>query len=149
MKKLLIIFIILIAIILSYVASIYIRNYEGEINEVFQAKLTQCDKIVIRDGGNVSHDDIDKQKVLMTITESSEIKEFIESIEFSVFQEKGACECYGWPGIDFYCGTERIMVTSVQHNKALRTPIAQYDLELNRKSKKFMEGFTRRFGRKS
>ncbi len=149
MKKLLITIIILIAIILSYVASIYIGNYEGEINGIFQAKLVNCDKIVIRDGGNVSQEEIDKQKVFMTITEPSEIEEFIKSIEFSVFQEKGACSCLGWPGIDFYCGTERIMVTSVQHNKALRTPIAQYDLELSRKSKKFMEGLTRQLERKS
>ena len=144
-KKLLIIFIILIAIIISYVASIYIRNYEGGINEVFQAKLAQCDKIVIRDDGDVSQDEIDTQKVLMTITEPKEIDKFIKSIEFSIFQRKGSCECMGWPGIDFYSGTERIMVTSVKHNKALRTPISQYDLEFNRKSQKFMEGLTRRF----
>lgn len=149
MRKVLIIFMILIAVLISYVGSIYIGNYEGGINEIFQAKLDQCDKIVIRDIGNVSHVDIDKQKVLMTITEPTEIKEFIKSVEFSVFQEKGVCDCYGWPGIDFYCGNERIMVTSVQHNIALRTPIAQYDLKLNRKSKKFMEGFTRRFEGKS
>jgi hypothetical protein len=144
-KKLLIIFIILTAIITLYIASIYIGRYEGEINGIFQAKLAQCDKIVIRDGGNTCHGNIDTDEILLTITEPNEIKKFIKSIEFSIFQEEGACSCCGWPGIDFYCGTERIMVTSVQHNKALRTPIAQYDLELSRKTKKFMEGLTRRF----
>ena len=145
MKKLLIIFIILTAIITLYIASIYIGRYEGEINGIFQAKLVQCDKIVIRDGGDESHDKIDKQKILMTITEPNEVHKFIKSVEFSIFQRKGSCECMGWPGIDFYSGTERIMATSVKHNKALRTPIAQYDLELNRRSTKFMEGLTRRF----
>ncbi|MHC4109939.1 MAG: hypothetical protein ACYSUY_02630 [Planctomycetota bacterium] len=148
MKKLLIIFIISIAILISYVASIYIRNYEGEINEIFQTKLSQCDKIVIRDGGYTCHGDIDTHKILMTITDPKEIDEFIKSIEFSIFQREVACACCGWPGIDFYSGSERIMVTSVQHNKALRTPIAQYDLKLNSKSTKFMENLTRRFVRK-
>jgi len=149
MKKLLIIIIILIAILISYIASIYIRNYEGEINGIFQSKLSLCDKIVVRDGGNTCHGNIDTDEILLTITEPNEIKKFIKSIEFSVFQRREACACCGWPGIDFYCGTERIMVTSVQHNKELRTPIAQYDLKLSRKTKKFMEGLTRRFEKKS
>ncbi|MHC4547092.1 MAG: hypothetical protein ACYSYL_21705 [Planctomycetota bacterium] len=96
----------------------------------------------------MSHDDIDKHKILMVITDPKEIDKFTKSIEFSIFQRQEACACCGWPGIDFYSGSERIMVTSVQHNKALRTPIAQYDLKLNSKSKKFMENLTRRFVRK-
>ncbi|MHC4655589.1 MAG: hypothetical protein ACYS91_11320 [Planctomycetota bacterium] len=95
MKKLLIIFIISITIIILYVASTYIRNYEGEINDIFQTKLSQCDKIVIRDGGNTCHSDIDTHKILMTITDTKEIDEFIKSIEFSIFQRKEACACCG------------------------------------------------------
>jgi len=143
-KKLIIIFLILIAILI-----LYIRNYESEINEIFQTKLSQCDKIVIRDGGNTGLGDIDTDEILMIITGSLEIKKFIKSIEFSIFQEKTVCACYGWPGIDFYSGSERIMITSVQHNTRLRTPIASYDLKLSRKSKKFMERLTQRFVRKS
>jgi hypothetical protein len=143
MKKLLIISIAIL--ILCIVALTYIRNYEGEINEVFQTKLSQCDKIVIRDGGNTCHDDIDTQKVLITITDPLEINKFIKSINFSIFQNKSSCECCGWPGIDFYSGSERIMITSVQHNEALRTRIAPYDLKLTYGSKKFMENLTRRF----
>lgn len=128
-----------------YIASVYIGRYEGEINGIFQAKLAKCDKIVIRDGGDMYHGDIDTHKILMTITEPNEVKEFINSIKFSIFQEQGSCGCHGWPGIDFYRGTERIMVTSVQHNRWLRTPIAHYDVKLSRESRKFMEDLSRRF----
>lgn len=128
-----------------YVASTCIERYEGKINEVFQTKLAQCDKIIIRDGGNIYQDGIDTQKVLMVITDPLEVNNFIKSIKFSIFQKKGVCACYGWPGIDFYCGSERIMVTSVKHNLALSTPIANYDLKLTKKSQKFVENLTRQF----
>jgi hypothetical protein len=96
-----------------------------DINDVsslrkFCALITQADKIVVRDGGFNCCGSVDQDKILVTITDAKEIKEFNARLQFVQECPYGECECCGYPGLDWYKGKKRLALTGVQHGVALR-----------------------------
>jgi hypothetical protein len=90
--------------------------YDGS----FHKAISTADRIVVRDGGFNCCGPVDDQKVLFEVTDAREIKEVYEHIQFKSPQVPNACMCCGYPGIDWYQGEKRLVLTSVQHGRALR-----------------------------
>lgn len=87
----------------------------------FARLIAGADRIVVRDGGFNCCGPVDDQKQLVVLTNVQSIVEFGKRIEFVETQKGlGGCLCCGYPGIDWYKGTNRLALTAVQHGSALR-----------------------------
>jgi len=62
-----------------------------------------------------------------------------ENIRFQPEQTTPSCECIGYPGIDWYCGGERIAVTSAQHCRTIRWKDFPTDAVLTPESRAWLE----------
>jgi hypothetical protein len=86
----------------------------------FHRLIARADLIVVRDGGFNCCGSVDGQKILLTLTNKQEILEFNKRLQFSPTPSGRFCLCCGYPGIDWYDGTNRLALTSIQHDWALR-----------------------------
>jgi hypothetical protein len=136
---LLIIIVIIVFLTVMLLSSIY--EFEPQINSTFRQVVARCDKIVIRDGCYDPTEKYYSNKTLKMLDDPCDIRSFVDSINFSIFQRKRVCTCRGWPAIDFYRDGKIFMVTSVKHNLALCMPIKDYDVQLTNESRKFFENF--------
>ena len=95
--------------------------FRAETNR-FSRLAAQADRIVVRDGGYTCHSkNVDEQPVLATITNAAEIAAFNESLRFKPQPPgRGDCLCCGYPGIDWWAGDRKIILSNVQHCHALR-----------------------------
>ena len=59
-------------------------------------------------------------KIRVTVNGETYVRDVAEHLRFQETQPKKSCDCYGYPGIDWYQKKQRIALTSVQHCKALR-----------------------------
>jgi len=140
-KKIFILSAVIIAVIfflLIVVTALSSARIELQVNSDFLQAIEGCDKIVIRDGCYTEHDSY-SNKALKIFDDPCDIRDFLGSIRFSIFQGGEVCACMGWPAIDFYRNSERILVTSIKHNYALCTQLRPYDISFTAESKKFFE----------
>ena len=95
--------------------------FEARTNR-FARLAAQADRIVVRDGGYTCHSkNVDEQPVLATITNAAEIAAFNGSLRFKPQPPgRGDCMCCGYPGIDWWAGDRKIILSNVQHCHALR-----------------------------
>lgn len=67
--------------------------YDGQLHRV----IKDADKIVVRDGGfNCCHPNVDKQEILLEITEPKEIRRLFNGLQFKRKQHSIGCLCCGW-----------------------------------------------------
>lgn len=90
----------------------------------FHAVVAGCDRMVVRKGGFTCHGDVDRDPVLLELTNRVEVQAFARSVQFAPVLSTNTmletCLCCGYPGIDWYIGKRRVAVTAVQHLKRLR-----------------------------
>lgn len=87
----------------------------------FARLIATADRVVIRRGGFSCCGSVDGQERLVVLTNAQAISEFNSTITLVKTQEVGfSCMCCGFPGVDWYKGTNRIALTSIQHGEALR-----------------------------
>ena len=114
-------------------------------NPVFLRAVKNADRIVIRNGGfNCCDNDIDSQEILYEITDPVEIAGFNANIVFEKSFDSmsvASCEYCGYPGIDWYQGGNRTLLTSVQHGKALRWSEFDGDENLTAESEAWLKQF--------
>ena len=94
----------------------------------FQAKIADADRVVIRKGGGGCHGDPDKDDVLYVITNKTEIAEFGKMFRFS--GGGMMCACCGYPGVDWWKGDKRLVLSAIHHGITLREDGASGDLLL-------------------
>jgi hypothetical protein len=99
--------------------------------------ISTADRIVVRDGGFDCCGPVDDEAVLFEVTDPAEIKEVRAHIDFTgtVYP----CNCCGFPGIDWYCGKERLALTAVQHERAIRW--GYEDFSLSDQSRQWLVGW--------
>lgn len=94
----------------------------------FKKRVTQADKIVIRDGTVKWDRPTDKDPVLCTITDPKEIAAFNKMFVFVEKAKKSdwepsdigqLCRCEGGPGIDWWKGGEKLAQTALHHGTSL------------------------------
>ena len=94
----------------------------------FKKRVTQADKIVIRDGTVKWDRPTDKDPVLCTITDPKEIAAFNKMFVFVEKAQKSdwepsdigqLCRCEGGPGIDWWKGGEKLAQTALHHGTSL------------------------------
>lgn len=89
------------------------------VNVRFAAAIRDADRIVIRDGGGGccgARPDLEPE--LYVITNRSEIAEFNKMVVFDRMDLP--CMCCGYPGIDWWKGGKRVVMTAVHHGQTLR-----------------------------
>lgn len=84
---------------------------------VFQNRVAAADRIVIRDGGALCCMRRDQCEVFVVITNKASLDALIAHVVFEPSEEAPICECCGFPGIDWYKGTNLVSVTAVHHGK--------------------------------
>jgi hypothetical protein len=108
--------------------------YNGE----FHSQIAEADQIVVRDGGYNCCRTIRRQRVLLRITDPSEIKRVSDNLVFLPEQMPGQCACCGYPGIDWYKGRTRLALTAIQHGVAVRWKGFPGDSELTTTSAQWL-----------
>ena len=103
------------------------------LNVRFRAMVREADKIVIRDGGNLCHSNPDNEETLYEITNKTEIAEFVGMFRFK--SQSPGCMCCGYPGIDWWRGGERIVVSAIHHGYELRIDGKYFDWVFSRDSR--------------
>ena len=83
----------------------------------FQAEIADADRVVIRKGGGGCHGDPDKDDVLYVITNKTELAEFGKMFRFS--GSSMPCACCGYPGVDWWKGNKRLVLSAIHHGHAL------------------------------
>lgn len=91
-------------------------KYDGK----FHRLVAKADRVLIRDGGYNCCGPVDKQAILLTITNQQEIAKLNEIIQFETNQTYDGCMCCGFPGLDWYRGKRRIALTALTHGHAVR-----------------------------
>ena len=90
----------------------------------FHKAIARADRIVVRDGGFGCCGQTTDDAVLLVISNAVEIREFARHVQFQPASTTNSvmesCMCCGYPGIDWFAGSKRLALTSVQHNKRLR-----------------------------
>ena len=108
----------------------------------FKKRITQADKIVIRDGGVNWDLPTDKDPVLCTIVDPKEIAAFnkmfafVEKADWQPSDIGQQCRCQGGPGIDWWKGEEKLAQTALHHGKSLWWDGFTWDFVLTKKSLK-------------
>ena len=96
--------------------------------------IATADRIVVRDGGFNGPKPNDRQKVLFQVTDPAKVRALIDNLKFLPKPTGPSCTCWGYPGIDWYRGSERLAVTSVQHCRAIRWKGFPTDASLTKES---------------
>lgn len=92
--------------------------YNGQLHR----RIKGTNKIVVRYGGNVccvSADETLRQKTLFEVTDSNEIAQVYQNLKFEPDLKSNDCLCCGHPGIDWYNGTNRVLLTAWKHGRGL------------------------------
>ena len=105
-------------------------DYHDPLHDV----IATCDRIVVRDGGFDGPLPNDRQKVLFEITDGPKVRAVLEHLKFLPKPTAPSCACWGYPGIDWYHGGQRLAVTSVQHCRAVRWKGFPTDASLTKES---------------
>ena len=91
-------------------------------NARFQMAVAEADRIVIRDGGFDCCQPVEGQKTRIIIRNPGVVAEFKKNLTFresTAGQSMFVCLCCGYPGIDWYKGTNRLALTAVHHGRDL------------------------------
>jgi hypothetical protein len=99
----------------------------------FKSKIAGADRVVIRKGGGGCCSDQDKDDVLYVITNKTELAEFGKMFRFS--GSSMPCGCCGYPGVDWWKGGERLVISAIHHGGALSVKGSADNLELSRFSR--------------
>jgi hypothetical protein len=91
-------------------------KYDGRLHRL----VATADRVVIRDGGLDCCCPVDGQKVLLEIRGTNAVQEFARLFVVLTNQvyNQGAAYC-GYPGLDWYRGTNRIALTAFHSNLGL------------------------------
>jgi len=84
----------------------------------FQAEIADADRVVIRKGGGGCHGDPDRDDVL-----------YVKMFRFS--GSSMPCACCGYPGVDWWKGDKRIVLSAIHHGITLRVKGPSGDLRLS------------------
>lgn len=95
----------------------------------FQPEIADADRVVIRKGGGGCHGDPDRDDVLYVITNKTELAEFGKMFRFS--GSSMPCGCCGYPGVDWWKGDKRIVLSAIHHGITLRVKGPSSDLRLS------------------
>jgi hypothetical protein len=114
-------------------------DIEGEwtYNGIFHKTVAQTDKIVVRDGG-YDTEAIGIAKILYESKDPKEIKKLLSILQFDKKQEGGECDCYGYPGIDWYKGKKRLATTALQAGSGFNWEEFPNEASLTKKSSKLI-----------
>lgn len=88
--------------------------------DAFLAAISNADRVVVRRGGyNCCKQDIDNESVVLSITNAADIAAFNRMFQL---KDKGnsGCLCCGFPGVDWWRDGKRVVLTGVQHGRAIR-----------------------------
>jgi len=110
-------------------------------------RIKDADRILVREGGDiccVEADDTLRQKTLFEVTDGKEIEQVYNNLKFRPELKGNDCMCCGTPGIDWYQGTNRVLLTAWKHGKGLMScgTIAVFMPE----SQAWMEAWLQRHG---
>ncbi len=87
----------------------------------FARLIAKADRVVIRNGGFDCCGPVDDDDSLAVLTNAQAVAAFNSTITLVKTQEVGfSCMCCGFPGVDWYQGTNRLALTGIQHGEALR-----------------------------
>ena len=90
----------------------------------FGPAIAAADRIVVRADGFDCCGPVDETNILFVVTQPDEIAAVAKHIQFESRTTTNSlwesCMCCGSPGIDWYRGNERIVLTSIQHDHAIR-----------------------------
>ena len=112
----------------------------------FDSMTAWADRIVVRDGGFNCCAPVDHQKILFEVTDAEDIAELQKHIQLVPGTPGGGCLCCGYPGIDWYRGSQRLALTSVQHGHAIRWKGFPGDAHLTEESRKALCDWLKRHG---
>jgi hypothetical protein len=79
----------------------------------FHQVIAEADRVVIRDGGFVSPDSLTNQFVLAVIIKTNEIRKIYQNLQFKTNQQGSVCAGLGYPGVDWYKGTNLLALTAM------------------------------------
>ena len=125
---------LILVVCLLALAAVAVAWYVRRPTFAFPWATARADRIVVRDGGFNCCGPADDEAVLFEVTDPAEIKAVRANIEFTGTERP--CSCCGFPGIDWYCGNERLALTSIQHGTAIRWRHA--DLRLSEQSREWI-----------
>jgi hypothetical protein len=103
----------------------------------FHDVIAKADRIVVRDGGFDCCGPVAEEGILCEITDPTEITRIRDAVIFAD-QEPGFCLCCGYPGIDWYQGTNLLALTGIQHGHAIRWKGFKGDAPLTTQSSKWL-----------
>ena len=106
-------------------------------NGIFHKIVVQADRIVVRDGG-YDRRAVDNAKRLYESKDSKEIKNLLSILQFEKKQDGGECDCYGYPGIDWYKGKKILAVTALQAGAGFNWKEFPSEANLTKKSSKLI-----------
>ena len=109
----------------------------------FKQLISQADRIVIRAGGFdcCENTKIDEQKIILEIKELDKVQEFSKNINLKTDEEGGLCDCCGFPGVDWYKGDKRIVLTSIKHGHAIRWKGFEEDISFTVESENWVKAW--------
>lgn len=117
-------------------------KYDGKLHRL----VATADRVVIRQGGYNCCRPVDRQTILLTITDQQRIAEISEIIQFEPNQTWNVCMCCGYPGLDWYRGKERIALTALHHGRAIRWKDFPGDARLTAASSQLLVEWLARHG---
>ena len=79
----------------------------------FHNVIAHADRIVVRDGGFIPRDSITNQRVLAVITKTNRIWQVYQNLQFKTNQQGSVCAGQGYPGLDWYQGTNLLALTAM------------------------------------
>ncbi len=99
---------------------VYASGIFGYVHYIrFGAAIRDADRIVIRDGGGgCCGANPDKEPALYVITNKAEMAKFNSMFKFAGVNPR--CMCCGYPGVDWWKGDKRLVLTAIHHGRALR-----------------------------
>jgi hypothetical protein len=101
-----------------------VRHSPYRYDDSFHRTVARADRIVVRTGGFDCCGSVKNDSILFSVTDPKMVAEVAAHIRFepvtiaNSFDE--SCLCCGYPGIDWYRGTERIALTAMQHGRGIR-----------------------------
>lgn len=113
-------------------------------NPAFEVSVAGATQLEFRSGGNPEED-----RRIILITDSTEIREFIESIKFEVYPEGMSIHCYcdGDPHIVVHVGSNSQTEFTLHHSKSIRwDAYDETDLRLTEASIKRLKQFLKKHG---
>ena len=111
----------------------------------FHAAIRHADCIVIRDGGFDCCRPVDRDKILATITNRQELATVYTNLQFDGHVSDG-CDCCGYPGMDWYCGTNLLALVGVKHCHAIRWKGFRGEATLTKASQTWLAAWLKRRG---